>query len=132
MTRRWTILTLLLLAALPAVLFGSRLKDKVYLQTASVGKVEFSHSTHMEVASIGKNCPACHNDVYHIVTRKNPAFTMADMAAGQACGFCHDGIQRGRGLRGLSRDVTEGCIRREISIFLGQISFPRTERTVGS
>ncbi|MEN8687110.1 MAG: cytochrome c3 family protein [Desulfuromonadales bacterium] len=93
MSWRWTISAVFLLAALPAVLYGSRLKDAVYLQTVSVGKVEFSHYTHMEMLSTGKDCTVCHNDVYHIVTRKNPAFTMADMEAGQACGFCHDGKQ---------------------------------------
>ena len=93
MSWRWTISAVFLLAALPAVLYGSRLKDEVYLQTVSVGKVEFSHYTHMEMLSTGKDCTVCHNDVYHIVTRKNPAFTMADMEAGQACGFCHDGKQ---------------------------------------
>lgn len=90
---RWTILTVLLLVILPATLFGSRFKDKVYLQTESAGKVEFSHYSHFEVASVGKDCTVCHNGIYHIVTRNNPAFTMADMAAGQACGFCHDGKQ---------------------------------------
>ncbi|MBW2690757.1 MAG: cytochrome c3 family protein [Deltaproteobacteria bacterium] len=91
MTRRWMILTVLLMVALPSVLYGRWIKDKVYLQTDSVGKVEFSHYTHMEMESIGKNCPTCHNDVYHIVTKKNPAFTMAQMEDGKACGFCHDG-----------------------------------------
>ena len=91
MTRRWTIFMVLLLVALPSVLYGRWTKDKVYLQTDSVGKVEFSHYAHMEMESIGKNCPVCHNGVYHIVARKNPAFTMAEMQAGKACGFCHNG-----------------------------------------
>ena len=60
MTRRWTIFTVLLLVALPSVLYGRWIKDKVYLQTDSVGKVEFSHYAHMEMESIGKDCPACH------------------------------------------------------------------------
>ena len=93
MTLRWTISTVVLLMALPAVLYGSRIKDKVYLQTDSAGKVEFSHYAHMEKLSTGKDCTVCHNAVYHIVSKKNPAFTMADMAKGQACGFCHDGKQ---------------------------------------
>jgi c(7)-type cytochrome triheme protein len=93
MSWRWTIVSVLLLAVLPSVLYGSRIKDKVYLQTDSVGKVEFSHYSHMEIESIGKDCPTCHNDIYHIVTRKNPAFTMTEMAAGKACGFCHNGEQ---------------------------------------
>lgn len=91
MTRRWIFLTVLLLVALPSLVGARWIKDKVYLQTDSVGKVEFSHYTHMEMASIGKNCPTCHNDVYHIVTKKNPAFTMKQMADGKACGVCHNG-----------------------------------------
>jgi c(7)-type cytochrome triheme protein len=91
MTRRWMILTILLMVALPSVLYGRWIKDKVYLQTDSVGKVEFSHYTHMEMESVGKNCPTCHNNVFHIVTKKNPAFTMAEMADGKSCGFCHNG-----------------------------------------
>ncbi len=76
---------------LPSVLYGRWIKDKVYLQTESVGKVEFSHFNHMAMDSVGKNCPTCHNDVFHIVTKKNPSFTMAEMADGQSCGFCHNG-----------------------------------------
>lgn len=91
MTRRWMILTVLLMVALPSAVCASWIKDKVYLQTDSVGKVEFSHFSHLAEKSIGKNCPVCHNDVFHIVTKKNPAFTMAQMEAGKACGFCHNG-----------------------------------------
>jgi c(7)-type cytochrome triheme protein len=91
MTRRWMILTVLLMLILPSVIYGRWIKDKVYLETDSVGKVEFSHYTHMEMESIGKNCPTCHNDVFHIVTKKNPAFTMAQMEEGKSCGFCHNG-----------------------------------------
>jgi c(7)-type cytochrome triheme protein len=93
MTQRWTILVILILVALPSVLYARWIKDKVYLETESVGKVEFSHYTHLEMESIGKNCPTCHNSVYHIVAKKNPAYTMADMEQGKACGFCHDGEQ---------------------------------------
>ena len=91
MMRRLMILAILLMVALPSVLYARRIIDKVYLQTDSVGKVEFSHNNHLEKESIGKNCPTCHNEVFHIVTKKNPAFTMAQMEEGQACGFCHNG-----------------------------------------
>lgn len=90
MTRRWIILTLLLFVALPSVLYGRWIKDKVYLDTDSVGKVEFSHFTHMEQESVGKNCPTCHNAVYHIVTKKNPTMTMAELEDGKGCGACHN------------------------------------------
>ncbi len=91
MKRRWTILAILILVALPSLLYGRWIKDKVYLQTDSVGKVEFSHFSHMEKDSIGKNCPTCHNEPFHIVTEKNPTFTMKDMEEGKSCGVCHDG-----------------------------------------
>ncbi len=90
MTRRWMFITVLLMLALPSVVCGRWIKDKVYLQTDSVGKVEFSHIDHMAEESIGKNCPTCHNDAFHIVTKKNPTFTMVDMEDGKSCGFCHN------------------------------------------
>jgi c(7)-type cytochrome triheme protein len=93
MMRRWVILAVLICVALPSVLYGRWIKDKVYLETEDVGKVAFSHYDHMAMESIGKNCPTCHNDIYHIVTKKNPAFTMAQMEEGQACGACHNGEQ---------------------------------------
>jgi len=91
MTRRWMVLAIVLMVALPSIVCARWIKDKVYLQTDSVGKVEFSHYTHMEMDSIGKNCPTCHNGVFHIVTKKNPAFTMKQMEEGKACGVCHNG-----------------------------------------
>ena len=91
MIRRWMILAVILLVALPSLLYGRWIQDKVYLQTDSVGKVEFSHYNHLAQKSIGKNCPTCHNEVFHIVTKKNPVFTMAQMEEGQACGSCHNG-----------------------------------------
>jgi len=93
MKRRWLVFTLLIVIALPSIVFGRWIKDKVYLQTESVGKVEFSHYTHMEMDSIGKNCPTCHNAVFHIVKKKNPTYTMKQMEEGKACGFCHNGKQ---------------------------------------
>ena len=42
MTRRWVILAVLIMVALPSVLHGRWIKDEVYLQTDTVGKVEFT------------------------------------------------------------------------------------------
>ena len=42
MTRRWMILAVLIMVALPSVLQGRWIKDEVYLQTDTVGKVEFT------------------------------------------------------------------------------------------
>ena len=71
MTWRWTIFTLLLLVALPSILYGRWIKDEVYLQTDSVGKVEFSHYVHMEK---GESCGTCNDgsmafSVVPLVTR---------------------------------------------------------------
>jgi c(7)-type cytochrome triheme protein len=88
MSRRWTFLLILLLVALPSVLYGRWIKDKVYLETESVGKIEFSHYAHMD--TVGKDCPSCHNEIYHIVTKNNPPFTMSQMEEGKACGACHN------------------------------------------
>ena len=95
------LLAVLLVVVLPTLLYGRWIKDVVVLETEAVGKVEFSHYTHMEMDSIGKNCPTCHNDVYHIVQKKNPAFTMSEMESGKACGSCHNGNK--------AFDVTGDC-----------------------
>ena len=84
------VLLVLLLVSVPSVYSARWIKDKVYLQTDAVGKVEFSHDTHLEMTSIGRNCPTCHNDVYHLVPSKNPTYTMAEMENGQSCGACHN------------------------------------------
>jgi c(7)-type cytochrome triheme protein len=82
-------LLIVLLVAVPSVLHARWIKDKVYLETGEVGKVEFSHFSHLE--AVGKNCPACHNGIYHIVARNNPAVTMKEMEKGKSCGACHNG-----------------------------------------
>ena len=89
MSRRWISLAIVLLIIAPSALHARWIKDKVYLQTKEVGKVEFSHFNHMD--AVGKNCPTCHNSIYHIVTKNNPDFTMKEMEAGKACGACHNG-----------------------------------------
>lgn len=89
MSRRWMILLIVLLVVTPSALYARWIKDKVTLETREVGMVEFSHFSHLE--AVGKNCPACHNAIYHIVAKNNPAFTMKEMEAGKACGACHNG-----------------------------------------
>lgn len=89
MSQRWIVLAAVLLVVTPSALYARWIKDKVYLETKEVGKVEFSHFNHLE--AVGKNCPSCHNAIYHIVTKNNPAFTMKEMEAGKACGACHNG-----------------------------------------
>ncbi len=91
MIRHWIVLTIFLMIALPSALCASWIKDKVYMQTEEVGKVEFSHYTHMTIKSVGRNCQACHNHVFHVVAKKNQDHTMSDMEDGKSCGFCHNG-----------------------------------------
>lgn len=89
MSRRSLVILVVLLVAMPGVLYARWLKDKVYLQTEAVGAVEFSHDVHLE--AVGRNCPTCHNQVYNIAVKRNPAFTMKEMEEGKACGVCHNG-----------------------------------------
>lgn len=83
------LLIALLLMAIPSTLFARWIKDKVVFDVPATGQVVFSHYNHLE--AVGKNCPTCHNQVFNIVRKKNPNFTMADMEKGKACGACHNG-----------------------------------------
>ena len=85
--RNLFLFTLILLIASTA--YGRWIKDKSYMQTKDVGQVVFSHYNHLE--AVGSDCPTCHNAVFNIVTKKNPTYTMADMAKGKSCGACHNG-----------------------------------------
>lgn len=82
---------LLVLLAAPLSLQARWIKDIELFQVKDAGKVEFSHYRHLEI--LGNNCPSCHNEIFHIVTSKNPEFSMKDMEKAKACGACHDGKQ---------------------------------------
>ena len=86
---RLTILMLLLLA-LPAVLFASWEKSLVEIQTDATGVIVFNHDNHFDALG-EKKCPNCHNGIFNRNRAKNPAFTMAEMEQGKACGACHNG-----------------------------------------
>ncbi len=75
----------------PASLQARWIKDKILYRIEDAGNVEFSHYRHLEI--IGNDCPSCHNDIFHIVTAKNPKFKMKDMEQGKSCGACHNGKQ---------------------------------------
>lgn len=83
------LVAVLLLAVLPAVASARWIKDKFIFHTKAAGPVVFSHNLHLD--ALGNNCPTCHNGIFNIVATKNPAFTMADMDQGKACGACHNG-----------------------------------------
>ena len=85
------LLLLVLLVLLASTAFARWIKDKAYIETESVGEVTFSHYIHLD--AVGSDCPTCHNDVFHILSDKNPTFTMADMAQGKSCGHCHNGTK---------------------------------------
>lgn len=94
MKRRWMVFTFLLVVALPSIVFGRwKGKDKVYLQTESVGEVEFSHYKHMDMESIRYNCPTCHEAVFKLEKKDNPTYTMKQMEEGKSCGHCHNDTQ---------------------------------------
>lgn len=57
--------------------------DKVYLQTATVGQVEFSHRLH------GTRCNECHPKLYEKKV-SNRRVSMKAMERGQSCGACHN------------------------------------------
>jgi len=87
--KRILILSLALML-LPGILMAERwIEDKVNMPTEDVGAVVFSHYVHLD--AVGKNCTACHNNLYNIEMSKNPAFTMSEMEQGKACGSCHNG-----------------------------------------
>ena len=87
MNRRWLIVLALL--SVPAVPLAQWIEDKVLYQTESAGTIEFSHFNHLE--AVGKNCPSCHNKIFHIDRSKNKPHTMAEMEKGKSCGACHNG-----------------------------------------
>ena len=90
MKLRWFVVAGLMLC-LPSVVCARWIEDKVTMPSEATGPIEFSHYNHLENKAVGKNCTACHNDVFNIEPAKNPAFTMADMEKGKACGACHNG-----------------------------------------
>jgi len=80
------ILPLLLLMAIPALLFAKEYRTVTY-ETANAGKVVFDHEVHF--AKLSRNCTECHNKLYN-VAKKNPTVTMAEMEKGKSCGACHN------------------------------------------
>lgn len=93
MPKKRVLLVILLMVALPSVLFAvgmegmggmGGLLDKVTLQTRDVGKVEFSHSRH------GTRCNECHPKLFAKKRSATPV-SMKAMEAGKSCGGCHNG-----------------------------------------
>lgn len=83
-------LHLLLLAAIAAAPGSvcADFKQILQIKTQKVGNVSFSHDNHLK--SLGSNCSACHNSIFHIIRKNNPTVTMAEMEKGRSCGACHN------------------------------------------
>ena len=97
MSRLWFVMVILLLATRPSLAHAEDMGgmggmgmgmpgmlDKVYLQTKTVGKVEFSHSFH------GAGCNNCHPKLF-IKKNNSNHVTMKAMEKGKSCGGCHNG-----------------------------------------
>ena len=87
MWKRLSLLGLVLL--LPGPTSARWIQDIVTIEHPAIGAVSFSHYQHLE--DLGNNCVFCHNRVFHIDPRKNPAVSMSEMQQGKSCGACHNG-----------------------------------------
>jgi c(7)-type cytochrome triheme protein len=72
------------IALVASTAYGRWFQDK-----QNIGGVVFSHDVHFE--ALGSNCEYCHNEVFNMITKKNPTYTMEDMEKGKSCGACHNG-----------------------------------------
>ena len=131
MSRRCFIMALLLMVALPAALYAvgmgdmggmggmgmGGMVDKVVLQTATVGKVVFSHSVH------GTGCNECHPKLFE-KKRSNSRISMKAMERGKSCGACHNGKR--------AFSVTGDCVKCHAGDILykeadaGDVTFPHS------
>jgi c(7)-type cytochrome triheme protein len=74
---------------IPSLVSARWIEDIVIFENEDYGNIAFSHYQHLDI--LGKDCVLCHNQVFHIDPKKNPAFSMADMEQGKSCGACHNG-----------------------------------------
>lgn len=84
-------IVLLLVASLltfPVANLHAEKMDLFYFTTRNAGRVPFDHEKHLQ--KLENNCSGCHNSIFHIILKKNPVYTMADMEQGKSCGACHN------------------------------------------
>ncbi len=81
------LLLFVIVIALPGAA-SADIKQTIMIKTQSIGSVPFNHDVHLK--NLNNNCAACHNAIFHIVHKKNPAVTMAEMEKGKSCGACHN------------------------------------------
>lgn len=93
MTRNRYLITILMIVALPSVLYAvgmggmsgmGGMVNKVEIQTKTVGKVIFSHNIH------GTRCNSCHPKIFKKKANSNHV-SMKAMERGKSCGACHNG-----------------------------------------
>lgn len=87
MNRLLNSLLFIVIVALP-VSVSADFKQTLLIKTQSAGNIPFSHENHLK--SLSNNCSACHNSIFHISRKNNPAVTMAEMEKGKSCGACHN------------------------------------------
>ncbi len=73
--------------ALPVVVTAD-FRQTLLITSQNAGTIPFSHENHLK--SLNNNCSACHNSIFHISRKNNPAVTMAEMEKGKSCGACHN------------------------------------------
>lgn len=87
MFKRWFLMVIFLVFAMPSVLYAIGMGgfvDEVFIQTKDFGTVTFTHSIH------GINCANCHPKVFKKKNNSNHT-TMKWMEKGKSCGACHNG-----------------------------------------
>ena len=95
MSRRWLLLVISLLLALPSALHAvgmggmggmgmGAMVAKVNIDTKTVGTVVFEHGVHGSMF----RCNACHPKIFQKKANSNHV-TMQAMEKGKACGACH-------------------------------------------
>jgi c(7)-type cytochrome triheme protein len=88
MLKRWILMVIMLMFALPSVLYAVDMGGMVFevnIPTRSVGKVPFSHAKH------GANCNQCHPKIFKKKNPRRRPVSMRQMEKGRACGACHNG-----------------------------------------
>ena len=78
-----------LLLLIPTLVSARWIEDVVSFEVEDAGNVSFSHYQHLDI--LGKDCVLCHNKLFHVDPKKNPAVSMDEMAEGKSCGTCHNG-----------------------------------------
>jgi c(7)-type cytochrome triheme protein len=88
MSKRWILIVILLIFALPSVLYAIGMAIEVELRTRTVGKVIFNHTKH---GTHGIECSECHPKIFKRGDKRRSPVSMKQMEKGRSCGACHNG-----------------------------------------